>query len=173
MKNGKIDIRQHMSLSAFVTLQTDINGCYLGSPISLNRCRVLEPLDAVSEVGNFSFKFEPGNIHLCGLIAPGSSVVRCFATCNEKEEAFMLPVSKLEFQADGGAIPKPPFSKGDEVYYIPDHAENYLHPDAQAGTVRRVQLNSGGSFSVWVSYDSGDTAALSPIKNLKKREFVI
>ena len=68
----------------------------------------------------------------------------------------------------------PPFVEDEEVLYLPPHANgDTSHPDVEPGTVSRVQENENGSYSVFVRYSTGDTAALTPIKNLRKRTFAL
>lgn len=163
MKNGK-------NLTGFVTLQTNHEGFYLGPPMASNYCKPLETLNVIYDASGsaYEFPFHKGQVYLCGSLSAGSPTVAVYPNGPGSLPRF-FPVEKLSFLADGSILPEPPFLPGDEVYYVPPHAENFLHADAQAGTVRKVQLNSTGSYSVWVSYHSGDTAALTPLKSLQKR----
>lgn len=62
------------------------------------------------------------------------------------------------------------FEKGNEVLYIPNHANGDAeHPDCQKGVVSSVgkTLSDGRQQAVWVRYGDGETGALTPTKNLR------
>lgn len=61
------------------------------------------------------------------------------------------------------------FSVGDQVVYIPNHANgDRWHPDCQLGIVSTVN-GEGPEQKVWVLYAIGETGASTPVHNLLKR----
>lgn len=71
----------------------------------------------------------------------------------------------------------PSFSKGDKVWYIPDHAEDESHPDAEAGVVKEARKHTWPSgppddkqkYLVNYSDDSG-VAELTYERHLEPRD---
>lgn len=61
------------------------------------------------------------------------------------------------------------FEVGDQVIYIPNHANgDKTHKDCQRGVVSSVRTNSDNTQTVFVRYTEGSTGANTPTKNLHK-----
>jgi hypothetical protein len=60
------------------------------------------------------------------------------------------------------------FEIGDMVLYVPNHAKSKDSPTCERGIVSKVE-GEGNAQKVWVLYSTGDTGALTPIKNLVKQ----
>lgn len=67
-----------------------------------------------------------------------------------------------------GTEDQPTFKEGDQVLFIPNHANgDREHPACERGVVSTVKVERD-QVKIWVRYSSGSTGALTPIKNLVK-----